>query len=100
MFILANVIEAVAFTLDKVLWIYTIIVMIAVLISWVSPDPFNPIVQILRSATEPLFDWIRRHFPFVVVGMLDLSPIVTFFAIQLIQMIVVHSLVDLAARLR
>ena len=100
MFVFANLLEAIAVLLDKTLWIYSLVVMISVLISWVSPDPFNPVVQLLRSLTEPVFDFVRRRLPFVVIGMIDLSPIVTFLAIQLIQMVLVRSLFDLAIRLR
>ena len=100
MFVLGNVCQAVALILDKVLWLYSIVIMIAVLISWVSPDPFNPVVQFLRSATQPVFEWIRRHLPFVVVGMLDLSPLVAMLIIWLLRQVVVRSLFDLAFRLR
>ena len=100
MFVLANLCQAIAMILDKVLWLYGIVVMVAVLISWVSPDPFNPVVQFLRSVTEPVFAWVREHLPFTRVGMMDLSPIVVFVLIQLIQMVVVRSLFDLAFRLR
>ena len=100
MFVLANLFSAIAVILDKVLWIYSMIILAAVIISWVRPDPFNPIVQILRATTEPLFDWVRRHLPFAMVGMLDLSPIIVMISIQLLQMVVVRSLFDLAVRLR
>ena len=100
MFVIGNLLQGVAMVLDKVLWLYSLVVMIAVLISWVSPDPFNPIVQFLRAVTEPVFDWVRRHLPFTVVGMVDLSPLVVFFLIRLCQMAVVRSLLDLALRLR
>ncbi|MBI3321494.1 MAG: YggT family protein [Candidatus Omnitrophica bacterium] len=100
MFVLANGLQAIAAILDKVLWLYSLVIMVAVLISWVSPDPFNPIVQFLRSVTEPLFAWVRRRLPFVVVGMIDLSPLVTLMLIQLLQMVVIRSLFDLAFRLR
>ncbi|MBI4596851.1 MAG: YggT family protein [Candidatus Omnitrophica bacterium] len=100
MFVLANALEAIAVIADKVLWIYSLILLIAILLTWVNPDPFNPIVQFLRAATEPVLDWIRRHLPFVVIGMLDLSPIVAFLGIQLIQMVVIRTLLDVAIRLR
>ena len=100
MFILGNLCQAVATILDKVLWLYSIVIMVAVLLSWVSPDPFNPIVQFLRSVTEPLFAWVRRHVPFAMVGMIDLSPIIIFLIIQLLQMVVVRSLFDFGYRLR
>ena len=100
MFVLGNLCQAIAMILDKVLWLYGMVIMIAILISWVSPDPFNPIVQFLRSVTEPLFGWVRHRMPFVVVGMIDLSPIVVFLIIKLLQMVVVRSLFELGVRLR
>jgi YggT family protein len=98
--VLGNFMYAIATILDKVLWLYGIVIMVAVLISWVSPDPFNPIVQFLRSVTEPLFAWVRRRLPFATVGMIDLSPIIVLVGIQLLQMVLVRSLFDLALRLR
>ena len=100
MFILSNVIQGFAMMLDQALRLYSLVIMVAVLISWVSPDPFNPIVQFLRSITDPLLSWIRRVLPFVVVGMIDLSPIAAFFLIQLLQLVLVRSLLDLAVRFR
>ena len=100
MFVIGNLCQAVATILDKVLWLYSIVIMVAVLISWVSPDPFNPIVQFLRSVTEPVFAWLRRRLPFTMVGMLDLSPLVALVVIQLLRMVVVQSLFELAYRLR
>ena len=100
MFIISNVIQGFAMMLDQALRLYSLVLMVSVLISWVSPDPFNPIVQFLRSITDPLLSWIRRVVPFVVVGMIDLSPIAAFFLIQLLQMVLVRSLLDLAVRLR
>lgn len=100
MFVLGNLFQAVATILDKVLWLYSIVIMVSVLISWVSPDPFNPLVKMLRSATEPLFAWVRRRLPFAMVGMLDLSPIIVLLGIQLLQMVVIRSLFDMGQRLR
>ena len=100
MFVISNIIQGFAMILDQALRLYSLVIMVAILISWVSPDPFNPIVQFLRSITDPLLSWIRRVLPFVVVGMIDLSPIAAFFLIQLLQMVLVRSLLDLAVRLR
>ena len=100
MFVVANLIEAIAVILGKVLSIYSFVILVAVLISWVSPDPFNPIIRFLRSITEPLFGLIRQRLPFSVVGMLDLSPLIAMLLIQLTQMVVVRSLIDVAIRLR
>ena len=100
MFVLANFVQAVAVLLGYLLKAYNIIVMVSVLVSWVSPDPFHPLIRFLRAMTEPVFDWIRRQVPFVMVGMMDLSPIVVFLGIWFLQMFLVGSLLDVAVRLR
>ncbi len=100
MFVLGNFLQAVAYVLDGLLRLYSFVVLVAVLISWVSPDPYNPVVRFLRAATEPVFDWVRRHLPFAQLGMLDLSPIFVFISIWFLRMFLVGTLVDLAIRLR
>ena len=100
MFVFSNVLGAVATILHKILEMYSLVVVVAVLVQWVRPDPFNPIVQVLRSVTEPVFGWVRRHLPFSVVGMLDLSPMIVLTLIWFIQLAVIPSLFDLAARWR
>ena len=100
MFILSNFLQAVAVILDRLLQIYNFVVLVVVLISWVNPDPFNPIIRFLRAATEPLFQWVRQRIPFVVVGMMDLSPLLVFFFIWFARMFLVNSLLDIAMRLR
>ncbi len=100
MFILSNLLQAVAVILGKALQIYYWIILLSVVISWVRPDPFNPIIQALRAMTEPFFDWIRRRLPFTVVGGLDLSPLVAFFLVWFAQEFFVRTLFDLSVRLR
>ena len=95
MLILANFFMAVAIVLDYALTIYMWIVIAAAVLSWVNPDPYNPIVRFLRKATEPVFYLIRKHLP-VNFGGLDLSPIIVFLGIIFIQNFVVKSLVGLA----
>ncbi len=95
MLILANFFMAVAIVLDYALNIYMWIVIAAAVLSWVNPDPYNPIVRFLRRATEPVFYLIRKYLPVNFSG-LDLSPIVVFLAIIFIQNFVVKSLIGLA----
>ena len=99
MFIIGNLLHAVAVILDRALQLYSAVVLVAVLVSWVNPDPSHPIIRFLRSATEPVFDWVRRHVPFAMVGMLDLSPILVFFGIWFLRIFLIRSLLDLAVRL-
>ena len=99
MFLLKNFIWAVARALDSLLYFYLVLVVISALISWVNPDPRNPIVRFLYSVTEPVLYQIRRRLPFVIIGCFDLSPVVLIIGIQFVRMLVVQSLIDLSFRL-
>ncbi len=100
MFVFANLLEAVASVLSMVLNIYMWIIIISALLSWVNPDPYNPIVRILRNLTEPVLYRVRRWLPFVVIGGIDLSPIVVILAVQFANIFLVQSLAQLAFSLR
>lgn len=94
MFLIANLIEAVAFLLKQALWIYMWVIIIRALVSWVNPDPWNPIVQFLYRATEPVLQPIRRLLP-MTFG-LDISPVIAIFGIYFLQIFLVRSLYQLA----
>ena len=96
MFVVGNVLFAVARVLDTLLSLYFWVIVVAALLSWVRPDPYNPIVRTLHTLTEPVFYRIRKVLPFTFVSGLDLSP-VALIIIQLIQMIVIRSLYQYAA---
>jgi YggT family protein len=98
MFIIANLLAAVAQVLSILLIFYMWVVIAAVVISWVSPDPYNFIVRFLTGATEPVFYQVRRRLP-VSFGGLDLSPIVVIAAIYFLRFFLVKSLYDIAQRL-
>jgi YggT family protein len=99
MFILANLLIAVAQVLDFLLWAYWWILLGRVIISWVNADPDNPIVRFLYMATEPVLARVRRVLP-LYVGGLDLSPVVVWIGVIFLQRVLVHSLYDLAHTLR
>lgn len=90
---------AIVYILDQLLSIYSMILFVAILITWVNPDPRNPIVRFLYSVTEPVLYQIRRRLPFVVVGNFDLSPLVVFLGIQVIRIMVVDTLRQVAFQL-
>ena len=94
MFVMGNVIQAIAMVLDSVLTIYFWIVLIRVLSSWLNPDPYNPIVKFLHRATDPVLNRVRRFLP--PMGGMDFSPILVLFAIQFVKIAVVGSLFDYA----
>jgi len=79
------------FFISGLLQLYLYVVIIAAIITWIEPNPYNPIVRFLYSVTEPVFDWVREHLP-VVFGGLDLSPIVVIFAIEIIQTVLLPTL--------
>ena len=95
MIILSNFIVAIAKVLDIVLTIFMWIVIARAVLSWVSPDPYNPIVRFIHKVTEPVLYQIRKRIP-VNFGGIDFSPIIVFLAIIFLQRFVVHSLYGLA----
>jgi YggT family protein len=99
MFVLANLLFAVAQVLDYVLWAYLWILIARIVISFVQTDHNNPIVRFIYAATEPVLARVRARLP-VVAGGFDLSPVVVWIAVIFLQYFVVRSLFDLAMTLR
>jgi YggT family protein len=98
MFVLSNFLIGVAKVLDIVLTLYMWIIIARAVISWVNPDPYNPIVRFLNSVTEPVLYPIRRRLP-ISLGGIDFSPILVILAIIFVQAFLVQSLIQIAARL-
>ncbi len=98
MFLLGNLLEAVAQVLDIVLNIFMWIIIIRALISWVNPDPNNPIVQFLYKVTEPVLFPIRKALPMSGLG-IDISPIVVILIIYFLQIFLVQTLSDFSSML-
>ena len=99
MFFVANILSAVGMVLSTVLDLYFIVVIIACVMTWFHPDPYNPIVRSIRAVTEPAFVFVRRTLPFTYTSGLDFSPIVILLAIKLVETIVVRTLLQFAASL-
>jgi len=97
MFVAANFIYAVAKVLGFALNLYMWIIIARALISWVNPDPYNPIVRFLVSVTEPVLYFIRRKLP-IFFGGFDFTPVIAILAIYFLQTFLVQSLIQLAAR--
>ena len=98
MFIAGNMLEGIATILDTVLWLYMWVIIIRALVSWVNPDPWNPIVQFLQRATDPVLYQIRKRLGMGIMGF-DFSPIIAILLIMFLQIAVVGSLKDLAIRM-
>lgn len=89
MFLFANILLALAKLIELasgLLTLYKYILIASIVISWVNADPYNPIVNFIYRVTDPVLRRIRRHMP--DTGMLDLSPLVAFAAIYVLQIIV------------
>jgi YggT family protein len=80
------------------LTVYIWVIIIAALLSWVRPDPYNPIVQILARLTEPAYAFTRRLIPTVFNG-IDLAPIIIIVVLQVIDVIFINLLNALASSL-
>jgi YggT family protein len=95
-YVLRELLLAAAWLLEYVLWAYMWIIIIRALLSWVNPDPWNPIVRFLYQVTEPVLRPIRRRLP--VTGV-DFSPFVVILAIYFLQRFLVRVLAETAYRL-
>jgi len=98
MFILGNFIAAVATILSYLLSALYWLIIIRALLSWVSPDPSNPIVRFINAVTEPMLEPFRRIIPSYKIG-IDLSPIFALLLVWFLKLFVISSLMGIAARL-
>ena len=99
MFVFSNFLIAIAKILDIGLTLYMYIVIARAILSWVNPDPYNPIVRFLHSVTDPVLHRIQRRIP-ASFGRMDFSPIIVILAIIFVQSFVVQSLFEMAAGLK
>ncbi len=100
MFVLANFLIAAATVLGMLITLYTYVIIARAIISWVNPDPYNPIVRFLYNVTEPVLYRVRRTIPFAYAGGLDFSPLIVLLALYFLQIFLVRSLQDFAVTLR
>jgi YggT family protein len=98
MFVVSNFLTAIAEILNIGLSLYMYIIIARAILSWVNPDPYNPIVRFLNAITEPVLFSIRRRLPLIFGGM-DFSPIIVILAIIFLKSFVVQSLFQMATRL-
>lgn len=94
--ILVKLVQLVSTLLNLYMWV----VIISALLSWVNPDPYNPIVRFLRNITDPVYARIRRVMPFIVVGGMDLSPVVVIVAVQILGALLDKLVYDMSISMR
>lgn len=100
MFILSNLLIGLANILSIIFTIAWWLILIRALISWVTPDPYNHIVQFLYKTTEPILYPIRKILPESLKFGIDISPIIAFLAIVFLRSFLIQTLYQLAANLR
>ena len=99
MFIIGNLLIAAGRVLELSLNIYLWVIIIRALISWVGPDPYNPVVRLLTRLTEPVLQPLRRMVPAWRMGF-DLSPMIAVAGIYFVNLFLVRTIIDLGYRLR
>ena len=100
MFVLANFLSALAIVLDYVFAALYWLILIRALLSWVNPDPFNPIVLFLYQTTEPILEPIRKMLPFSLRSSIDISPIIAFLIIIFLKSFLVSTLIGLSYKVK
>lgn len=90
-----NLLVALATILDLALNIYMWLIIARALLSWVNPDPYNPIVRFLYNVTEPVLSYLRRRIP-IIFGGLDLTPLIVILVIMFLRIFLVQTLRDWA----
>ena len=90
MIVIASILEFILIVLNLYMWI----VIIAALITWVQPNPHNPIVRFLWNVTEPVYRVIRRYIP-TTFGGFDIAPLLLILIIQFLQIFIKNILISL-----
>ena len=91
MVVLAIFLESIATLLHSIIFIYILIVVVGSVISWVNPDPYNPIVQMIRRLTEPVYQYSRYYIPTSFQG-IDFAPIILLLGLQFLDLFLVRVL--------
>jgi len=81
--------------LHTIINLYIMVIIVSAILSFVRPDPYNPIVQVIYRITEPVFDFIRSKFPFVVFSGIDLSPLVILLSLQFLDTFMMRAVIGM-----
>ena len=99
MFVLGNFCQALAVVLGYLLEILWWLIIIRALLSWVNPDPYNPIVRFIERTTEPVLAPFRQLIPSYKIG-IDLSPVIAILFIYFLKIFIVQTIIGIALRLK
>jgi len=90
-----NMVLSILGIISSLIYFYIILTIIAVILSYVQVNPYNPIVQTINKLTQPVLSFIRRKLPFLVIGGIDLSPLVVVFGLQLLDTLLIRAFMGL-----
>ncbi len=96
MVVVSAVMAALLYVVDALFMVYFFIVLAACLVTWVNADPYNPVVQMLRKLTEPVFYRIRKFLPFTYKSGIDFSPVVLMIGLQAARILLIRLFAPLA----
>lgn len=99
MILLANILAGLALVFKSVVNIALLLIVARAVLSWVNPDPYNPIVRFLKSSTDPMLAPLQRALP-LSAGGIDLSPMLLIFLLYFLEVAIGNTLSDYAASLR
>lgn len=99
MFVFGNLFSTIAHILDILLEVYMWVVIVRAILSWINPNPYNPLVRIIYGLVDPVTYRISRFFP-TRIGMIDIAPFLLLLIIIFLQKFIVRTLFDLAIRMR
>jgi YggT family protein len=98
MFVLGNLVTALATLLNAVINLWSFVIIVSAVLSWLPIDPYHPAAAAVRRIADVLCDPIRRLVPMQNLG-IDLSPLIALLLLQFTNQFLVHSLADLGGRL-
>jgi YggT family protein len=98
MFVFGNFIYGVAYVIENILNIYFWIILIRAVMSWIQPNPYNPLVRIIYKLVDPVTYRISRIIP-TRIGAIDFAPFILMILIIFLQKFLVRSLFELGARM-
>ena len=99
MMVVGTLLNAVAMILSMLINLYVWVIVIAALVSWVRPDPYNPIVQVLNRLTQPLYARLRSIIPTAING-IDFAPLIVAVLLKFIDLSLVQILANYAKTLQ
>lgn len=85
--IVMELIAGLLMILNNLILVYMWVIIIAALLTWVRPDPYNPIVQLLYRLTQPAYALVRKYIPTMFNG-IDLAPLVIIISLQVVQLLI------------